>query len=143
MKNNKMFQCIVGCFVIYLAWQLHSAGWFAAAADALSGNSFSRDGFGSSVLNLLWSALPLVVDALCTVGIIAIAFVTFLWRVIKPFTLKLAVLLDKKLEGYGIDLYELDLKTTPAPRKLDLAALENVLGGILDRVQNIETKIWK
>ena len=45
---------------------------------------------------------------------------------------------NKKLESYGIDLYELDANQTPAPRKLDLSELENVLGRILDRVQKLE-----
>ncbi len=135
--RNKSLQFITGCFVIYLTYQLHAAGWFAAAASVFSA---SGDGFQGSVLDLFMSALPLVVDAVCTVGIIALTFLTFLWRLFKPLAVKLAILLDKKLESYGIDLYELDANFTPAPRKLDLTELENVLGRILDRVQNLEDK---
>ena len=133
--KNKSLQFITGVFVIYLTYQLHAAGWFAAAASVLSA---PEEGFRGSVLDLFMSALPLVVDAVCTVGIIALTFLTFLWRLVKPLAVKLAVLLDKKLESYGIDLYELDANFTPAPRKLDLTELENVLGRILDRVQKLE-----
>ncbi len=140
MKNNKSLQCIVGCFVIYLAWQMHSAGWFAAAGSYLSVGEYSYDGFSGSVLDLLWSLLPLVIDSLCTVGIIAMAFFTFLWRLIRPLCVKLAILMDKKLEDYGIDLYELDASQQPAPRKLDLTELENVLSRILERVTDLEKK---
>ena len=133
--KNKSLQFITGCFVIYLTYQLHAAGWFAAAASVLSA---PEEGLKGSVLDLFMSALPLVVDAVCTVGIIALTFLTFLWRLVKPLAVKLAILLDKKLESYGIDLYELDANFTPAPRKLDLTELENVLGRILDRVQKLE-----
>ncbi len=135
--KNKSLQFIAGVFVIYLTYQLHAAGWFAAAASVLSA---PEEGFRGSILDLFMSALPLVVDAVCTVGIIALTFLTFLWRLVKPLVVKLAILLDKKLESYGIDLYELDASFTPAPRKLDLTELENVLGRILDRVQKLEKK---
>ncbi len=135
--KNKSLQFIAGVFVIYLTYQLHAAGWFAAAASVLSA---PEEGFRGSILDLFMSALPLVVDAVCTVGIIALTFLTFLWRLVKPLVVKLAILLDKKLESYGIDLYELDASFTPAPRKLDLTELENVLGRILDRVQKLESK---
>ena len=136
--RNKSLQFITGCFVIYLTYQLHAAGWFAAVAAYFSTGSYSYDGFSGTMLDLFWSALPLVVDAICTVGIIALTFLTFIWRLFKPLAVKLAILLDKKLESYGIDLYELDANQPPAPRKLDLSELENVLGRILDRVQKLE-----
>ncbi|MGI9460538.1 MAG: hypothetical protein ACR2NF_11110 [Pirellulales bacterium] len=135
--KNKSLQFIAGVFVIYLTYQLHAAGWFAAVASVLSA---PEDGFRGSVLDLFTSALPLVVDAICTVGIIALAFLTFIYRLAKPLFVKLLILLDKKLESYGIDLYELDANIAPAPRKLDLTELESVLGRILDRVQNLENK---
>lgn len=135
--KNKSLQFISGVFVIYLTYQLHAAGWFASAVSVLSAPD---EGFRGSVLDLFMSALPLVVDAVCTVGIIALTFLTFLWRLVRPLGIKLAVLLDKKLESYGIDLYELDANSTPAPRKLDLTELENVLGRILDRVQKLENR---
>ncbi len=91
-------------------------------------------------MDLLWSALPLFIDAVCTVGIVALAFFTFMWRLIRPLCVKVAILLDKKLEEYGIDLYELNANEAPAPRKLDLTELENVLGRILDRVSKLENK---
>ncbi len=137
--KNKSLQFIAGCLVIYLTYQLHSAGWFAAAASVFSSPS-DLNGFGNSVLDLFWSALPLVVDAVCTVGIIALTFLTFIWRLVRPLCVKLAILLDKKLESYGIDLYELDGQMTPAPRGLDLTELENVLGRILSRISNLESK---
>ena len=136
--KNKSLQFITGCFVIYLTWQMHSAGWFAAAASLFSTGSYNYNGFSGSVMDLFLSLLPLVVDAVCTVGIVALAFFTFVWRLIKPLVIKLAILLDKKLEEYGIDLYELELTASPEPRKLDLTELENVLGRILDRVQRLE-----
>jgi hypothetical protein len=137
--KNKSLQFIAGAFIIYMAWQLHSAGWFAAAASLLS-QPQELNGFGNSVLDLLWSALPLLVDAVCTVGIIGLTFVTFIWRLVRPLCIKLAILLDKKLESYGIDLYELDSEIKPAPRGLDLSELENVLGRILSRISNLENK---
>jgi hypothetical protein len=136
--KNKSLQFIMGCFIIFLAWEMHSAGWFAAAASLFSTGGYDYNGFSGSVMDLFLSLLPLVVDAVCTVGIVALAFFTFVWRLIKPLVIKLAILLDKKLEGYGIDLYELELTASPEPRKLDLTELENVLGRILDRVQRLE-----
>ena len=137
--NNKALQFIAGVFTMYLAWQLHSHGWFEAAAGVPSAPAYDG-GFRGSVLDLFMSALPLLVDAVCTVGIISITFFTFIWRLVRPLVIKLATLLDKKLESYGIDLYEIEVSNSPAPRKLDLSELENVLSRILSRISDLEGK---
>jgi len=137
--KNKSLQFISGAFIIYMAWQLHSSGWFAAASSVFS-QPQELDGFGNSVLDLLLSALPLFVDGVCTVGIIGLALVKIIWRLVRPLYIKLAILLDKKLESYGFDLYELDGQMQPAPRGLDLPELENVIGRILSRISNLESK---
>jgi hypothetical protein len=104
MKAPKTLQFIVGCAVIYLAWHLADAGWFGRITRVFSGPRGFSGGFSDLVLDLL----PYVVDTVCLFGSIAIAFYGFLAKSVRPFGKKLLVLIDKKLEEFGIDLVDFD-----------------------------------
>ena len=105
-SKNKALRFIVGAFVIYLTYQLHAAGWFATAASLLFSSGYG--GFGSGLTDLVLSALPLIVDAVCVVGAISIAFSQLVWGLVKPTAHRLLWLLDAKLEEYWYDLFHLD-----------------------------------
>ncbi len=112
MKNDKVTQFIAGCVGLYFAYQMHVNGWFARIGRLFSGfNGYGNDGFGG-VTELIISIVPFMVDFVCTVGIVVISFYTLLWKAMKPLCMKLARLLDAKLEQYGIDLIDFDDEET-------------------------------
>lgn len=137
MKPQKTLQFIVGCAVIYFAWQLASAGWFDRIPSIF--RSYGTEGFSGGASDLLLDVLPYLVDTICLFGSVAIAVYGFLWKAIKPVSLKLLRLLDLKLEEKGIDLFEFDQEPV---RKddLDVRELESVLQSIVNRLDAIENK---
>lgn len=105
--NNKFsdtVKFVVGCFTIYLIWQLHKAGVFYRIGSLLD---FGASSYGS-VTNIILGIVPVVCDAIIVVGGVALAVYGFLWRAVSPVCTKLLRLLDAKLEEYGIDLIEFD-----------------------------------
>lgn len=135
--KNRSFQFIVGCFTLYTAWQLHSAGFFAAVAAVFSSTD-QYQGLGGILSDLAAIAVPVLFDAVVMVGIVSIAVTKLMWGLVKPWAVRLAILIDKQLEKLGVDLYELEVSSAPEPRTLDLGELETVLGRILDRLSSLE-----
>ena len=136
MKTPKTLQFIVGLAVIYFAWQLAQAGWFDRAGNLFRNSSYDR-GLGGGLSDLALDILPYLIDTVCLFGAVAIAMYGFILRATKPLAVKLAILLDKNLEKFGYDLYELQDNELPA-KKLDVPVLENTLGDLLDRVKRLE-----
>ncbi len=77
-SNNKSFQFFVGVGVIFLAWKLWTLGWFSHAVESLEGGQ--EDGFQSVVGSLV----PIVIDTVALIGIVAIAFVKLIYGAIEP-----------------------------------------------------------
>lgn len=72
-SNNKSFQFFVGLGVIILAWKLWTIGWFSQAVE-------SDEGLES----VLDSLVPLLIDTVALVGIVAIAFAKLVYGAIEP-----------------------------------------------------------
>jgi len=105
--NNKFsdtVKFVVGCFTIYLIWQLHKAGVFFRIGSLFD---FGASPYGS-VTNIILGIVPVVCDAVIVVGGVALAVYGFIWRSLSPVLMKLLRLLDAKLEEYGIDLIEFE-----------------------------------
>jgi len=135
-KFNDTVKFVVGVAVMYLAWQLHNAGVFARLGNLFDLSSHRNFG---GVTDVLLGVIPVVVDAVCVVGSVALAFFGLCWKALRPVCVKLAVLLDKKLEGYGVDLYEIGGVHVPAaPKGLDVDKLAATLQDISDRLELIE-----
>ncbi len=141
LKPSKSLQFIVGCGLIYLAWQLADAGWFAKASRMLD-FSQSTEGFSGGMSDLLLDILPYVVNTVCLMGTIGIAVWGFMLKALKPVSMKLLRILDTKLETMGIDLIEFsDEKpevVVEEPKELDVDALEAALNGISKRLAELE-----
>jgi len=135
-KFSETVKFIVGILVMYAVWQLHKAGVFTRIGTFLDFSG--RNNFGG-VTDVLLGVLPVVVDAVCVVGSISLAFFGLCWKAIRPLFIKLAVLLDKKLEEYGVDLYEIGgVYSPPAARGLDVDKLAATLQDISDRLELVE-----
>ena len=104
-KASDTVKFFVGCFVIYLVWQLHKMGFFYRIGDLLT---FGHRGGFSGVTTVILGVVPVVVDAIIVVGSVALTFYGMVWKAISPVAMKLLRLLDAKLEEYGIDLIEFD-----------------------------------
>lgn len=142
--KNKTLRFIVGCGVIYLAWQLADAGWFARIYNVFNSSS-DLNGFRGGFSDLLLSALPYLVDTICLFGSIAIAVYGLIWKALSPFCTKLAMLVDAHLESYGLDLWTFDIELDEGEEDyevidndIDVDALENALNSISERLDAIE-----
>lgn len=144
MKNrfSDTVRFVVGLFVMYTAWQLHTAGVFVRLGSFFDFSGSHSGGFGG-VSDIILGVVPVVVDAVMVVGSLSLAFFAFCWKALRPICVKLAILLDKKLEEYGIDLYELDSQIViqKSPKNLDVDKLEALLLDISDRITALEQEV--
>ena len=128
---------VVGLIVMYAIYQLHNAGVFVRIGNLFDLRSPATE-FGG-VTDVLMGVVPVLVDSITFIGSIALTFSLFIWRGLKPYAIKLAVLLDKKLEGYGVDLYEIGgVYEAKAPKGLDIEKLTATLQDLADRLELIE-----
>ena len=134
-KFSETVKFIVGILVMYAVWQLHTAGVFTRLGTFF--NLSGRGNFGG-VTEVLLGIVPVMVDAVCVVGSISLAFFGLCWRALRPVAVKLAVLLDKKLEEYGADLYEVGGVYAPAAKGLDVDKLSDTLQDLADRLELAE-----
>ncbi len=105
-KQSETVRFVVGLIVMYAIFRIHQTGFFYDVAGLFSRNSV-RGGF-SGVSDVILGVVPVVVDAVCFAGAMALAFYTLLAKAVRPLCLKLIRLLDKKLEELGIDLIEFE-----------------------------------
>jgi hypothetical protein len=142
MKFSDTVRFITGLLVMYIAWQLHNAGVFVRLGSFFDFSGSHRGSFGG-VSDIILGVVPVVVDAVMVVGTLSLAFFGFCWKAVKPLCVKLAILLDRKLEEYGVDLYELEARVAPkpAPKNLDVDKLEELLLDISDRITALEQEV--
>lgn len=144
MKNkfSDTVRFVVGLLVMYIVYQLHSAGVFVRLGSFFDFSGSHSGAFGG-VSDVILGIVPVVVDAVCVVGTLSLAFFGLCWRAVRPLVTKVLILLDRKLEEYGIDLYELDgqLNAHEAPKNLDVAKLEELLLDISDRITALEQEV--
>lgn len=77
MKEDKGFRFLVGCFVIFAAWQLHKNGWF----DLFFGNGVEGNEVGNSDIVAL--AIQSLISAIDGIGYVAILLVAGAWPTIE------------------------------------------------------------
>ena len=133
---------VVGLLVMYIAWQLHRAGVFVRLGSFFDFSGSHSGGLGG-VSDIILGIVPVVVDAVMVVGTLSLAFFGFCWKAIRPLSVKVAILLDRKLEEYGVDLYELESNVSPKapPKNLDVSKLEDLLLDISDRITALEQEV--
>ena len=127
---------IVGLVVMYAIYQLHSAGVFIRIGSLFSGN-LRGNGFGGAT-EVLIGIIPVLVDSVAFVGSLTLTFFLFIWRALKPSVTKLTILLDKKLESYGIDLYEVGAVSSTPIKDIDPSKLVDTLEKLDARLEAIE-----
>ena len=141
-KFSDTVRFVVGLMVCYAVWQLHSAGVFVRLGSFVDFSGSHSGGFGG-VSDVILGIVPVVVDAVCVVGTLALAFFAFCWKALRPLVVKGGILLDRKLEDYGIDLYELESQITikDAPKNLDVDKLTAALLELSDRLTALEQEV--
>ena len=105
-KQSETVRFVVGLIVMYAIFRIHQTGFFYDVAGLFSRNSY-RSGF-SGVSDVILGVVPVIVDAVCFAGAMALAFYSLISKAVKPLCLKLLRLLDTKLESLGIDLIEFE-----------------------------------
>jgi hypothetical protein len=127
---------VVGLIVMYSIYQLHSAGVFVRIGSLFSGE-LRGSGFGGAT-EVLIGIIPVLVDSIAFIGSITLTFFLFMWRALKPSVTKLMVLLDKKLESYGIDLYEVGAVSSSPIKDIDPSKLVDTLEKLDARLEAVE-----
>jgi len=127
---------VVGLIVMYSIYLLHSAGVFVRIGSLFSGE-LRGSGFGGAT-EVLIGIIPVLVDSIAFIGSITLTFFLFMWRALKPSVTKLMVLLDKKLESYGIDLYEVGAVSSSPIKDIDPSKLVDTLEKLDARLEAVE-----
>lgn len=122
LRNNKSFQFLVGCFVLFLAWKLYEVGvfdWFLKE---------DTEGFESvSLFTLLLSA---AVSAVQMVGLCAILIVG-----------GLAPIAEKAVDYIRSKMPKLDRAAQVIEEKVDAEKLIATLNAMDERIRSIEVKM--
>ena len=136
---NDTVRFVVGLVVMYAAYRLHAAGVFTRLGSLIGFSSGYGSGYGG-VSDILLTVLPTVVDSVCFIGSVALAFFGFCWKALKPLAHKLLLLLDRKLESYGIDIYEQD-NLPKIDTDIDADALTEVLEDLNESIDSISERL--
>ena len=151
-KFSDLVRFVVGLIVMYTIYRLHSMGVFTKIGVLFSGMAFEQRGGFGSVSGIVLDLLPVVVDSVCFIGGIALAFGGFCWKLTAPLFHKLLLLIDAKLETVGIDIYDEEnhepkLETTVGELKVNItrddvedwfSSLEETLDSISERLALLE-----
>ena len=122
LKENKTWQFLVGCFVIFLAYKCWSLGvfsWF-----------FREDTEGFESVSLIPLVLTAVVSAIQMVGLIAIMLCSGL----QP-------LAEKAVDYLRARMPRLDRAAKTIEGKIDAEKLVEALNSLDERIASIEIKI--
>ena len=138
-KFSDTVKFVVGILVMYITWQLHSAGVFSRIGSFIDFSGSHNGAFGG-VSDVILGIVPVVVDAVIVVGTVSLAFFSLIWKAVRPLAIKSMILLDRKLEDYGVDLYELEteINIQKNPKNLDVDKLEEVLEDLESRIEEME-----
>ncbi len=122
LRNNKSFQFLVGCFILFLAWKLYTVGafeWFQKK---------DTEGFESvSLVTLLLSA---AVSAIQMVGLVAIMVVG-----------GLAPAAEKAVDYIRAKMPKVDRAAKVIEEKVDAEKLIATLNSLDERIRSIEVKV--
>ena len=125
-SQNKSFQFFVGLGVIIAAWKLWSIGWFASAVES------DEEGFQSVVGSLV----PILIDTVALVGIVAIAFTKLIYGAVEPLIDELKSYISEsvsKVRDKIVDDGEEDDSGV-----IDAAKLETVLNDMAKEIQALK-----
>lgn len=122
LRQNKSWQFLVGCFVLFLAWKLYTAGvfdWF-----------FQKDTEGFESVSLIPLLLTAVVSAVQMVGLVAIMVVG-----------GLAPAAEKAVDYLRAKIPKFNSVATKIEDRVDADKLTKALNDIDERIRSIEVKI--
>ena len=128
LKQNKSWQFLVGCFVLFCAYKIYSLGIIDAFMNAEVSYSPS-EGFESTTA-LLPLLLTAVVSAVQMVGIIAIALVSGL----QP-------LAEMAVDALRSKMPKFNTVATKVEQNIDVDKLVDALNQIDERIRSIEVKV--
>ena len=122
LRQNKSWQFLVGCFVLFLAWKLYTVGafdWF-----------FQKDTEGFESVSLIPLLLTAVVSAVQMVGLVAIMVVG-----------GLAPAAEKAVDYLRAKIPKFNSVATKIEDRDDADKLTKALNDIDERIRSIEVKI--
>ena len=122
LRNNKSFQFLVGCFVLFLAWKLYAVGafdWF-----------LEKDTEGFESVSLVSLLLTAAVSAIQMVGLVAIMVVGGL----APAAENAVDYLRAKMPRFNYVAGKIE-------DQVDTDKLTKALNDIDERIRSIEVKI--
>lgn len=122
LRENKTWQFLVGCFVIFLAYKCWSLGVFAWF--------FTEDTEGFESVSLIPLVLTAVVSAIQMVGLIAIMICSGL----QP-------LAEKAVDYLRARMPRLDRAAKTIEEKIDAEKLVEALNRLDERIASIEIKV--
>jgi hypothetical protein len=125
-SQNKSFQFFVGLGVIIAAWKLWSIGWFASVVES------DEEGFQSAI----GAVVPILIDTVALVGIVAIAFTKLIYSAIEPLITDLRSYLSEsvsKVRDRIVDDGENDDSGV-----IDAAKLEKVLSDMANEIKSLK-----
>ncbi|MFZ9077487.1 MAG: hypothetical protein ACO23H_03065 [Alphaproteobacteria bacterium] len=115
-ENDRGFRFLVGCFVIFTAWQLHRLGWFDLFFGSVEGETVEN----ADIVGLLVEA---IVSAVSGIGYVAILLVSGAWPAIQSLLSSIVEMLNPKDEpveraGYS-DLSDREIRILAVLDKLE------------------------
>ena len=122
LRNNKSFQFLVGCFVLFLAWKLYAVGafdWF-----------LEKDTEGFESVSLVSLFLTAAVSAVQMVGLVAIMVVG-----------GLAPAAEKAVDYIRAKMPKVDRAAKVIEEKVDAEKLIATLNNLDERIRSIEVKV--
>ena len=123
LKENKTWQFLVGCFVIFLGYKCWSYGvfdWFFQSEE---------DGFQS--VTLLTLVLTAAVSAVQMCGLVAIT----LYCGLQPYA-------EKAVDYLRAKMPRVDSAAKTIEEKVDAEKLVETLNNLDERIRSIEIKVW-
>lgn len=122
LRNNKSFQFLVGCFVLFLVWKLHTIGafqWF-----------LREDTEGFESVSLVTLFLTAAVSAVQMVGLVAIMVVG-----------GLAPAAERAVDYLRAKMPKFNHVASKIEAQVDADKLTKALNDIDERIRSIEIKI--
>jgi len=120
LKENKSFQFLVGCFVLFLAYKLYTVGFFTWIFEDPETEGYQN-------VQILPLVLTAAVSAVQMVGVVAIMIVG-----------GLTPLIENLVDTVKNNIPKLGNGETPAVSELDVSKLTNVLSDLEERLANLE-----
>tara|TARA_Y100000361_G_scaffold36089_1_gene30571 strand:- start:28169 stop:28552 length:384 start_codon:yes stop_codon:yes gene_type:complete len=120
LKENKSFQFLVGCFVLFLAYKLYTVGFFTWVFEDPETEGYQN-------VQILPLVITAAVSAIQMVGVVAIMIVG-----------GLTPLIENLVDNVKKNIPKFTKKEISAAPELDVSKLTNVLSDLEERLANLE-----